>query len=633
MFQSVWVTEEVMRRSLRFCSRQFPWRQRSFLVTSSGKDASLPGQQLAHSWVTNQSQTRRSQSFVSSVRFYSQSHNEELEEKKHFTSSEPSLPAETAGRGQRRSPFLDELQRCVSPSDVLDLTCRIAPTVQQISVCLNQMWTTIKKMSDEQQRCELQLMFGHPAFEKLLQNAMKSVVHMPNQDIAYSLLCMVRLGVSQNSRVVQTFLLNCQEKLNEFDERSLSIVASCLELMESSGNVDALKDGMRLVVENSLPQIKNVMTLQGVMRLLGKDAPLRIKKKLEAKAISMTDKFTIPNSLYMITTMAKMGFSSKPLLDICSKNITENISGIPFNRLNPLLQAYRELNYRDFDVLTGVSDYGSSMIDIWSNKQIIIFLSLFEDLLFCPTALMETFAEKVISNPDALTRKDILCLLKVYSRFNYDLNHHRQQFLDSLSQALNSYVPDMSSYELLKAVYYMCLLGHFPAAPLEKLLQSSTLEIFSTTAPKFLPRQERMFQTLHLCLRLDRPALPLPLTVPPSVLGSSFSTGSSANPHLSQALQSMLVDEADTQLQEMIMVENFYFVDGVITKPLPNPTAESSVAGDECSPAESSQRIAVICAPYSSFCYGTSNPCGALAIKIRHLKILGYNPVVVRVIS
>ncbi|KAM7365316.1 hypothetical protein PAMP_016258 [Pampus punctatissimus] len=617
MFQSVWMTEEVMRKSLRFCSRQSPWRQRSFLVTSSIKDTSLPNQQLAQGWVTKQSQTRPCQSFVSSVRFYSQIHNEELEEKKHSTSPEPSLPAETAGREQRRSPFLDHLQSCGSPSDVLDLTCQIAPTVQQISKCLNQMWTTTKKMSDEQQRCELQLMFEHPAFEKLLQNAMKFAVYMRNEDIAYSLLCMVRLGVPQSSRVVQTFLRNCQEKLNDFNEKSLSIVASCLEHMESSANVDALKDAMRLVVEDSLPQIKNVMTLQVMMRLLGKDAPLHIKKKLEAKALSMTDQFSIPNSQYMITTMAKIGFSSKPLLDICSKNITENISGIPFNRLNKLLQSYRELHYRDFDMLTAMTDYVSSMIDIWTNKQIIIFLSLFEDLFFCPTALMEAFAEKVISNPDALTRKDLLCLLKVYSYFNHDLKHHRQQFLDSLSQALNSYLPNMSSYELLKALYYMCLLGHFPSAPLEKLLQSSTLELLSTTAPKFLPRQERMFQTLHLCLRLDHPALPLPLTVPPSVLGSSFSISSSVNPQLSQALQSIVVDEADTLLQEMVMVENFYFVDAVITKPLSNQTAESSFAGDECSPAESSQ----------SFCYGTSNPRGVLAIKIRHLKILGYNPV------
>lgn len=59
--------------------------------------------------------------------------------------------------------------------------------------------------------------------------------------------------------------------------------------------------------------------------------------------------------------------------------------------------------------------------------QLILLLSAFENLSFCPTAFMEAFAEKVIANPDALTLKDILCVLKVYSSLNYDLQHRRQQ--------------------------------------------------------------------------------------------------------------------------------------------------------------------------------------------------------------
>lgn len=59
--------------------------------------------------------------------------------------------------------------------------------------------------------------------------------------------------------------------------------------------------------------------------------------------------------------------------------------------------------------------------------QLILFLSVLENLIFCPTALMEVFAEKVIANPDALTLKDLLCVLKVYSSLNYDLQDRRQQ--------------------------------------------------------------------------------------------------------------------------------------------------------------------------------------------------------------
>lgn len=55
-------------------------------------------------------------------------------------------------------------------------------------------------------------------------------------------------------------------------------------------------------------------------------------------------------------------------------------------------------------------------------------MSAFESLAFCPDAVMETFAQKVIGNPDALTLKDSLCVLKVYSSLNYDLKHQRQPY-------------------------------------------------------------------------------------------------------------------------------------------------------------------------------------------------------------
>ncbi|XP_054479947.1 FAST kinase domain-containing protein 2, mitochondrial [Anoplopoma fimbria] len=635
---SVRVTEEVVRWCLRFRSRRSPWQQRGFLLTTSVKDPPLPSQQLAHIWGTRQSQTCLDRSPVNSVRFYSQGgiHSKDLEEKELLSSpvgeSSPLAEIQSDEQTQRRSLFLDRVQQCGSPSDVLDLTYQYSPTVRQVSNCLTRMWSTTKKMSDEQRRYELQLMFEHPAFAKLLQKAMKGVGHMSNDDMAYSLLGMVKLGVPQSSRVVQTFLRTCQENLNDFDEKGLSILASCLEHMDSSTNADALKEGMRLVVEARLPGIKTVMALQTMMRLLGKDAPLNLKRKLEGKALSMTDQFSLPNTQYMITTMATIGFFSKPLLDVCSKTIKENLNGIPFNRLFTVLQSCRDLHYRDFDLLTGISEYVASIIDVWTKKQVVLFLSVFENLAFCPAALMEAFAKKVITNPEALTLKDLLCVLKVYSSLNYDLQHQRQQFLESLSRALDSYLHKMSGFELLKAVYHLCLLGHIPSALLEHLLQSSTLEKFNATAPRFLPHQERMFQTVNLCLRLESPPLPQPVTVPPSVLGNPAPSSQSVNQWLQQGLQSVLGDQADTMLQEMVMVENFYLIDAVISKPLPKQTSlteASSCAGEESPPAESSQRIAIICTQHSGFCYGTSNPRGPLAVKIRHLRILGYNPVLV----
>uniref|UniRef100_UPI003AAE48D0 FAST kinase domain-containing protein 2, mitochondrial n=1 Tax=Centroberyx gerrardi TaxID=166262 RepID=UPI003AAE48D0 len=635
---SIWVTEEVMRWAMRFCSRRSLWQQRSLQVMTSVRDASSPDQPLSHIWSTRQSQTLLAGNLVSPVRYYCQGkiHTQGLEEKGHLSAQPSQLsfpteiqPTETVSeKALKRIPFYNKLGECGSPTDVLDLTTQYSPTNQQISNCLTHMWDTTKRMSEEQLRYELQLMFEHPGFDKLLQRAMKVAGHMRSKDLTYSLLAMVKLGVPQRSLVVQAFLRTCQEKMNEFDEKCLSILASCLDHMDSSPNVNALKEGVRLIVDARLPSIKNVVALQTVMRLVGKDAPLDLKKKLERKALSMTDQFSLPNSQYMISTMATMGFHSKPLLDICSKKITENIHGIPFNRIFVVLRACKELRYRDLDLLTTVSDNVASTMDIWSTKQAVLFLSVFEQLAFCPTALMEAFAGRAMANPDALTLRDLLCVLKAYSFLNYDLQDHRQQFLDNLSQALDSYLSKMSASAVLKAVYCLCLLGHFPAAPLEHLLQSSILEQLSPTRPKLLRSQERMFQTVDLCLRLDRPPLPRPLTVPPSVLGDPASRNLSVNPRLSRALRDALGDGADGTLQEAVVVENFYLTDGVITKPLP-VTKGSSPAGEESSPAESSQRIAVICVPQSAFCYGTSHPRGPLAVKIRHLKILGYTPVLV----
>lgn len=337
--------------------------------------------------------------------------------------------------------------------------------------------------------------------------------------------------------------------------------------------------------------INNVLTLQTVMRLLGKDAPADLKRKLETKACSMTDQFTLPNTQYMIFTMATMGFYSKPLMDLCSKKIAEDIHGIPFNTLYRVLLSYKVLLYRNTDLLTSLSEYVASTLDIWTNKQVLLFLSIFEDLAFCPDALMEAYIEKVISNPDMLTLKDLTCLIKVYSSLNYDLRHRRQQFLDSLSHALSSYLPKMSAFILLKVVYCFCLLAYFPSALLEQLLQSSTLEQLEES--KFAKSRERMFQMVDLCLRLDRPPLPQPLTVPASAIGDSSPSGQKVNSRLSEGLQSLMGDEAQATLQEMVLVENSYLIDGVITIPPPNQTCRteaSSCAGVEASPAESSQR-------------------------------------------
>lgn len=68
-----------------------------------------------------------------------------------------------------------------------------------------------------------------------------------------------------------------------------------------------------------------------------------------------------------------------------------------------------------------------------------------------------------------------------------------------------------------------------------------------------------MFQTVDLCLHLDRPPLPIPLTVPSCLLGDAAPASPPARPWLSQSLQRVLEDQADTMLQEMLM-DNSYLL-------------------------------------------------------------------------
>lgn len=105
-----------------------------------------------------------------------------------------------------RDSFFREVKECRAPSDVLDLVDRCSVASWCISSSLTRMWHTTKKMSDEQKRWELRLMAEHPTFEKLCHGARMSAPRMHSHNLAFTLLALVKLGVSQSSYVVQTIL-------------------------------------------------------------------------------------------------------------------------------------------------------------------------------------------------------------------------------------------------------------------------------------------------------------------------------------------------------------------------------------------------------------------------------------------
>ncbi|XP_076879312.1 FAST kinase domain-containing protein 2, mitochondrial [Brachyhypopomus gauderio] len=532
---------------------------------------------------------------------------------------------DTPGEADVSVPFHTKLQECLLPCDVLDLVDRYTPTHRLVSISMTRMWNTTKKMSREERSCELKLVSEHPAFERLCHRARMEAPHMASTDLSYTLLALIKLGVSQRSLVVQTVLRVVQERLNQFDEKSISILATCLEELDSDKNTDALKQGLKLLLEDRFPAIQNVMLLQTTMRLLGKNASPALKKKLEAKALSMVEKFTQANAEYMLTTLAIMHLNSKPLLDFCSRKLAEKVHSVPFTKLIVWLKSYRELGYRNFFFFSSISDYLVNTLNMWTNKEVILLLLEFEGLGFCPVSLLDAFAERLIQNPDSLALRDLLSILKTYSSLNHDLKGNRQEFLANVTHMLESYLPDMSSGDLLKAVSCLSVLDHFPHAPLQELLQDQRLEELLHRDGQSSTGVERKLHMLSLCLRLDGPALPPSLApVPdfPSILSPHHGP---VNLGLLNTLRSLVGDAA---LQDSVLVEGMHFIDCVITL---SPEAEDVCSHSEkCfKTSEKPQRIALLCAPPLSFCFGTTRPRGSLALKIRHLKILGYEPVLV----
>lgn len=59
--------------------------------------------------------------------------------------------------------------------------------------------------------------------------------------------------------------------------------------------------------------------------------------------------------------------------------------------------------------------------------------------------------------------------------------HLHCSFLDGVTQALCSYLPKIPAFELLRSVYYLSVLGCFPSAPLQQLMNEDTINQLKAT--------------------------------------------------------------------------------------------------------------------------------------------------------
>lgn len=511
-------------------------------------------------------------------------------------------------------------QECNSLSDVLD-TFSEAPTFPS-SNYFSAMWTIAKRMSDDQRRFEKQQMLNHPAFTRLCEHMMREAKIMYYDDLLFSLHAIVKLGIPQNTLLVQTLLRVVQERINECDEKCLSVLSTVLEAMEPCKNVDVLRAGLRILVDQQIWKIERVFTLQAVMKCIGKDAPVALKRKLEMKALKELDRFSILNSQRMFEVLAAMNHRSIILLNECSKKFLGNIHGCPFKILINILQSCKDLRYRNLDLFEGIADYVATTFDIWKSKQVLFLLILFENVGFRHARLMDLFMKKVVDEPDLLNMKSIVSVLHVYSSLNHAYPCQTQEFLDVMASALTAYLHHLSSENLLKAVYSFCLMNHFPLAPINQLLQKDIISELLTSGD--VERNVHKLRILTTCLKLDDTpynkatdfALPPLLSAP-----------SCPNDKVAEALRSLL---GEGSFSENVQLPYNYHIDFEIRMDTNRSQVLPLSDVDVVTPAADFQRVAVLCVSRSTHCLDSTHPRGFLAMKMRHLKAMGFHVILVK---
>ncbi|NXN34037.1 FAKD2 protein, partial [Nycticryphes semicollaris] len=488
---------------------------------------------------------------------------------------------------------------------------------------LTTIWKLFRNLSEDQQRYEKQLIFEHPAFVKLCQQLLRDSRRMTRGDLVFSLHAVVNLGVPQNTLLVQTLVRVCQEKLNQLDNRCISVLATTLAGLEKDKNVRALQAGLQLLVEQRIPSIRDVFILQNLMKCLGKDVPVFLKKKLEMAVLKEIDHLTFPNALRVFLALDAMCYCSIPILNACSKKIQENVHDVSFRHLVLILEACHSLQYRNVKLFSAIADYANSAACLWDKRQMMLFLSAFESLGFQPSELMDIFAEKVTEDPEFLNLKNLLIVLRVYSRLNYIPRDQKDLFFEALHNCLDKYLPQISNIELLKAVYSLCILGYLPHRALDELLQKDSRDELLLSDDLYKEQKEVMLRSVKACVELDSPSF----TKPAFVLTENFSSLISLSLRKArEAFIELLGDE--NMFQQNVQLPYKYHIDFEIRMDSGRKKVLPVSATDDHANS-SVQRLAFLFVPLSAFCVGTTHPQGKLAMKKRHLNKLGYHVILV----
>lgn len=532
----------------------------------------------------------------------------------HETSNEDGFTGETKsvlGEYKKLS------QECNSLSDVLDKFLE-APTFPS-SKYISAMWILAKKMSEDQMRAEKQLMFNHPAFSQLCAHIMREAKIMFFDQLVFSLHAVVRLGIPQNTQLVQTLLRVAQERINECDEKSLSVLLAVLQGMEPSKNVDVLRAGLWILVEQRLWDIKQVLTLQTVMRCIGKDAPLVLKKKLEMKALKELDRFSVVNSQHMFEALAAMNYRSVLLLNECSKVVIGAVHECPVRMFINIMQSCKDLQYYNSDLFRGIADHMTTTFEVWKLKKVLFVLILLESLGFRSSGLLDKFMKKIIDEPNFLNMRSIVSILHIYSSLNHVNRCQTQEFLDVLTSALTGYLHHISSENLLNTVCSLCLMNHFPLVPINQLLKQDVIKELLTSGA--VEKNVHRLRIVDLCLKYDAPHYKAAELALPQL-------SSAVSPPNTKAAEVLKILLGEGYFSEHVQLPHNYEIDFEIRMDT-NTNRVLPFSDIEVATSANTQRVAILCIPRSFYCLDSMHPRGFFAMKLRHLKLMGFRVILV----
>ncbi|KAM5152534.1 FAST kinase domain-containing protein 2, mitochondrial isoform 2-T3 [Mantella aurantiaca] len=515
-----------------------------------------------------------------------------------------------------QSSTMTALNECTTPREVLDVFSSSSNRNDEVFKGVLKLWHTFLALDEKQKLIERDVIVGHPHFLNLTQEVWKKASVLPPGTLIHMLYVFVRLKINQQSRLIQDLLVICQQHLSNLNEVELAILANTLEWLSSDKNVDMLKFGLRLLVDMKIEELNEVTPLLTVMKAVGRIAPLRLKLKLENKALEMVDRFNVTQSESIFCVLADIHFYSEQLLDACSRKLID-IDELSYAEIVSLLSCCCELNYSNERLLTVLGNQIMKTICLWKPLQLAMILHYFAQLRFRHVPLLDRYADIFTSNLNSVNIWDLSEATKVYSVLNHLPEKMTHRFLEAVNTSLQAHLDSIPPEKLHDIIYNLCVLGICPDIAINKLLQyENSLNL----------KEHGFLMHSNLSLMANKP----------------FSNSHSLHflkkvaPTTSEDIVTFHTDMKDfiknpDLYQYSMQLANTYYIDFILALDIQEnelvPVGDIQTA--DCS--ENIIRIAVLCCTPNAFALGTLHPLGHLALKIRNIKSSGFSVVVVPV--